>query len=263
VMGSNSQLPSAQAGRSAVEAAKEAIALDPDVAEAHAALGLVAFSIDSDWKRADNELIRAVALGPNFASAHQWRALSLLYSGRTGEAQAEIRKALELDPVSMPLNAADGMVSYYLRRYDEAVAKGRKMIEMDPSFREAHLMLGEALEAQRSWDDAEREFHIVALASNGDNEGLARLAHLYAVTGRSARAREILQKLLRPAPDQYADPYQLAFIYTALGRKTEAFEWLDKSIRQGTAIIMKVDPYMDPLRNEPEFERLLGEAHLN
>jgi tetratricopeptide (TPR) repeat protein len=263
VMAGNSQLSPEHAGRSAVEAANEAIALDPDVAEAHAALGLVAYSFDSDWKKADLELTRALTLNPNFASAHQWRALSLLYSGRIAEAPPEIRKALDLDPVSMPLNVADGMVSYYSRRYDESIAKARKMIEMDPSFREAHLMLGQALEAKQEWADAEREFHIVALASTGDSEGSARLAHLYALTGRRAAAEEILQKMLAPAPDQYVDPYQLVFIYTALGQKKEALEWLDKSIRQRTAAIMKVDPYLDPLRSEPEFEHLLAEAHLN
>jgi tetratricopeptide (TPR) repeat protein len=123
-------------------------------------------------------------------------------------------------------------------------------------------MLGLALEAKRNWADAEREFNLVALSSNGDCEGSARLAHLYALSGRSARAHKILEQLLAPTPDQYVDPYQLAFIYTALGQKREAFAWLEKAIRKRTAIIMKVDPYMDPLRSDPQFDRLLALAHL-
>jgi tetratricopeptide (TPR) repeat protein len=262
VMASNSEVSPDHAADSAAEAAREAIALDPDVADAHAALGLIAYSIDSDWKRADAELSRAASLDPNSATAHQWRALSLLYQGRVGEASPEMQKALALDPISMPLNVADGMLSYYCRHFEEAVFKARKMVEMDPSFREVHLMLGLALEAKRNWADAEREFNLVALASNGDSEGSAHLAHLYALSGRSARAHKTLQQLLSPTPDQYVDPYQLAFIYTALGQKREAFEWLEKAIRKRTAIIMKVDPYMDPLRSDPQFDRLLDLAHL-
>ena len=134
---------------------------------------------------------------------------------------------------------------------------------MDPSFRETHLMLGEALEAKHDWAAAEREFHTVALGSSGDMEGLSRLAHVYALTGRTDQSKEILAKLLDPAPDQYVDPYQLAFIFTALGEKEKALDWLEKAVRQHTALIMKVDPYLDPLRSEPRFQQLLAEAHLN
>ena len=104
-------------------------------------------------------------------------------------------------------------------------------------------MLGMALEAQKDWGDAEREFRTVELASQGDSEGPARLAHIYALTGRRAKSQEILKKLLQPAPDEFVDPYQLAFVYTALGEKPQALEWLEKAVRQHTAIIMKVDLY--------------------
>jgi tetratricopeptide (TPR) repeat protein len=263
VMASNSQLPADQTASQAIDAANAAIALDPKVAEAHAALGLVSYTIRSDWKTAETELKRAVSIDPNFASARQWLALSLLYTGETGEAQAEISRAVHLDPVSMPLLAADGMVSYYSRRYDETIEKARRMLAMEPAFREGHLMLGVALEAKQDWPGAEREFQTVALSSSGDSEGPSHLAHLYALTGRHARAEEIVEKLLNPAPDQYVDPYQVAFVLTALGQKQKALEWLGTAVRQHTAVIMKVDPYLDPLRNEPAFSRLLVEARLN
>jgi tetratricopeptide (TPR) repeat protein len=263
VMATNSQLPADQTSRQAKEAAGAALTLDPSVAEAHAALGLVAFAVDADWNKAETELQRAVALDPRFATAYQWLALSHVYSGKAAEAPLEIGKALALDPLSMPLYAADGMISYYLRRYDETVQKARKMLEMDASFREAHLMLGETLEALHDWNGAEREFHTVELASTGDREGAARLAHLYALTGRKAAAEKILRTLLEPAADQYVDPYQVAFIYTAMGDKHNALEWLEKAVRQHTATVMNVDPYLDSLRDEPRFSALLTEAHLN
>ena len=263
VMATNSILAAEQTSSQAVDAAKAAIALDPNVAEAHAALGWLAFTIHSDWQTADSELKKAVELDPNFATAHQWRALGLLYVGKADAAAPEIARAVQLDPVSMPLLAADGMISYYRRRYDESIEKARKMLAMEPAYRSAHLMLGEALEAKHDWPAAEREFDTVALASSGDMEGLSRLAHVYALTGRIGQTKELLAKLLNPAPDQYVDPYQLAFIFTALGEKEKALQWLEKSVRQHTALIMKVDPYLDPLRGEPRFQQLLAEAHLN
>ena len=263
VMGANSELSADQAGSQAVDTANAALALDPNLAEAHAALGLVAYLIRLDFKTAESELTRAIALDPNFAPAHQWRALGLLYTGNTDQPPLEIREALQLDPVSMQLLVADGMISYYLRHYDEVIQKARQMLTMDSAFREAHLMLGEALEAKHEWAAAEREFNTVALASSGDMEGLARLAHVYALTGRIRQSREILAKLLDPAPDQYVDPYQITFIFTALGEKDKALEWLGKAVHQHTAIIMKVDPYLDPLRGGPGFQKLLAEAHLN
>jgi len=263
VMASNSELPADQTGSQAIDAARAAIALDPNLAEAHAALGWAAFTIHDDWRTGDAELERALSLDPSFATAHQWRAMGLLYVGRTDEAAPEMARALRLDPVSIKFLVGDGMISYYRRRYDETIEKAHKVLAMEPGFREAHLMLGEALEAKHEWADAEREFHSVVLASSGDMEGVARLAHVYALTGRAGQTKEIVAKLLNPAPDEYVDPYQLVFIYTALGEKEKALEWLEKSVRQHSAMIMNVDPYLDPLRGEPRFQKLLAEAHLD
>jgi len=263
VMATNSELPAEQTSSQAIDAARAAIALDPTVAEAHAVLGWLAYVINADWKTADIELQRAEELDSNFATAHQWRALGFLYVGQTNEAAPEIAKALQLDPVSMPLLVADGMISYFSRRYDETIEKAHKMLAMEPAFREAHLMLGEAMEAKHDWAGAEREFHTAAWASSGDMEGPARLAHLFALTGQVDRSKEVLAKLLNPTPDQYVDPYQIAFVFTALGQNDKALDWLEKAVRQHTAIIMKVDPYLDPLRAEPRFQQLLAEAHLN
>ena len=74
---------------------------------------------------------------------------------------------------------------------------------------------------------------------------------------------EMIAKLLNPTPDQYVDPYQIAFVFTALGQKDKALDWLEKAVRQHTAIIMKAHPYLDPLRAKPRFQQMLAEAHLN
>lgn len=263
VMATNSSLPADQTSRLATETAREAIALNDNVADAHAALALLACEVDFDRKRSEVEFARALALDPNFATTHHWRAMCLLYAGRTAEATAEIRRAVELDPVSMPILGAEAMVSYQSRHYDETIRLARRLLEMDPTYRNAHLLLGQALEAKHEWAAAEGEFRTVALISGGDSEARSRLAHLYAETGRTEEAEDIVRMLTNPPPNLYVDPYQLAFIYTALNQKSLAFDWLGKAIRQRTAVIVKVDPYLDPLRGDPQFQRLLAEAHLN
>jgi tetratricopeptide (TPR) repeat protein len=161
----------------ATETAKQAIALDPKTAEAYAVLGLVSAN-SYDWNRAEIEYATAVKLDPEFATAHQWYGLSLVYRGRFDEALRELRTAMRLDPVSMPLYAAEGMASYYARHYQAAIEIGHKALAMDSSFRNAHLLLGMALEAQHRPVEAEREYDGVGLASSGDAEALTRLAHL-------------------------------------------------------------------------------------
>jgi len=231
---------------------------------AHAALGLVAFAIRYDWRTAEAELKRALALDPSFAPARQWESLDLLYTGRMEEALAESRKSLELDPVSLHGLIDDGMVSYYSRRYQEAAGKARKILEMDPGFREAHLMLGMAMEGLQDWGAAEREYHAASLASTGETLRVPRGWRVsMPLSGRASKARQILGRLLHPARDQYVDPYQVAFVLTALGDSDQALEWVERAIRQHTAMTIKVDPYLDPLRGRPEFQRLLTEAHLN
>jgi tetratricopeptide (TPR) repeat protein len=169
---------------------------------------------------------------------------------------------MRLDPVSMPLYAAEGMASYYARHYQAAIEIRHKALAMDSSFRNAHLLLGMALEAQHRPVEAEREYDGVGLASSGDAEALTRLAHLYATTGRQRQARDTLAKLLAPAASEYVDPYQVVCVYAALGHKKDALGWLAKAVHEHTAMTIKVDPYLDSLRDEPEFDRLLAETHL-
>jgi tetratricopeptide (TPR) repeat protein len=263
VMAADGQVPAEEGAQNAVESAREAITLDPNVADAHAAIGLVEWSVRYDWDNAEAELRKGLALDPGFATGHQWLALDLLYRGRCDEAVAEMQKALKLVPTSLAVNTAAGLVSYYARRYDDAIAAAHRTLDLDSSFRTAHLVLGMALEAKKRWAEAEREYAATRLASDGDSEGAAHLAHLYAVTGRTAAAERILDQLLARPDTKNVDAYQLAFVYAALSRKAEALEWLERSASEHTAGVIKVDPYMDPLRSEPQFAAVLAQLHLN
>jgi tetratricopeptide (TPR) repeat protein len=263
VMAADGQLRAEEGAQNAVESAREAITLDPNVADAHAAIGLVAWSVRYDWEHGEAELRKGLTLDPGFATGHHWLALNLLYRGRFDEAGAEMQKALKLVPASLAVNTAASLVSYYARRYDDAIAAAHRTLDLDSSFRTAHLVLGLAFEAKKQWADAELEYAATRLASDGDSEGTAHLAHLYAVTGRTAAAERILEQLLARPDTKNVDAYQLAFVYVALSRKAEALQWLERSASEHTAGVIKVDPYMDPLRSEPQFAAVLAQLHLN
>ena len=262
VMAANRQMPAEPAAAAAVDAARQAIALDPGIAEAHAALGLVSSAIFLDWGTADTEFRTALKLNPASVSAHRWFGLALLYQGRFPEAAAEMRKAQEIDPVSLIGSTSVGLVSLYARDYDAAIIQARKTLELDKGFRLAHLLLGSAYEQKQRWTDAEREYRLVAGASQEDMEGNARLAHLFAVSGRVNEAKRLLDQMLPAPTGAYTNEYQIAAIYAGLGERDQALRWLRKSVENHNALLMKVDPAFDNLRSSPEFAEMLRLGHV-
>ncbi len=119
----------------------QALELDGQLAEAHAALAFIKAAYDWDWPGAEREYRRAIELNPNYETAHQWYAEYLSGMGRHEEAIAEIRRAKEIDPLSLIINAVEAWVLYYAREYDQAIAQGQKVVEMDPHFAEVYEYL--------------------------------------------------------------------------------------------------------------------------
>ena len=127
-------------------AAKKALELDDTLAEAHTTLALALWYYDFDFSRANKEFQRAIELNPNYATGHQQFGNNILSAlGRFDEAIAEGKRAVELDPLSLVINADLGMNYYYARRYDEAISQLRKTLEMDPGYYYAHVELGQVL----------------------------------------------------------------------------------------------------------------------
>src|SRR5262245_40993618 len=139
----------------AIAAAKKALALDDTLAEAHTTLRIAIYLYGFDFAQANREFQRAIELNPNYATGHQqYGNVTLAALGRFDDAIAEGKRAVELDPLSLIINADLGMTYYFARRYDEAIAQHRKTLEMDPGFYFAHLGLGEALAAKGALDKA-------------------------------------------------------------------------------------------------------------
>ncbi len=241
-------------------AAQRALELDDMLAEAHASLGFILFHY-FEFAASTKEFERAIELNPNYPTAHHWFARTdLLALGRVDRAIAEMKRAAELDPVSPMFHAELGGVYMMARRYDEAIEQLRSTVETDPEFYWAHRFLGLTLELKGATAEAIAEYH-KAFELSDDPVVLAFLAHAEANTGRPNEARQILARLTEAAKTRYVPAYAFAVIHLALGEKDQALDWLEKNARDHAAPysnLVKVDPYLDPLRGDPRFEALVS-----
>jgi Tfp pilus assembly protein PilF len=262
VMSTFAAVPPRECLPKARTAALKALETDETLGEAHAVLAEVKVLYDFDWAGAGRDFRRAIGLNPGYARAHQWYGLYLARIGRFDEAFAEMKKAQELDPLSLVINSLVGWVFLQARRYDEAIEQLRQTLAMDPSFAFAHFALGRAYMEKRMYPEAIAEFR-AGLAS-GDPRFIASLGYAYAVSGRQAEARKILDELLARSKRGYFPSWTIAMIYIGLGDKDRAFEWFGKAVeeRGENTVWLKIGPLYDPLRSDPRFADLLRRLNL-
>jgi TolB-like protein len=249
-----------EAGSKAKEAALKALRLDPNLAEAHAALGKVLFFSEIDLAGATREYKRAIELKPNDADAHHWFSNdSLAALGQFDEAIAEGKRSVELDPLSIVINADLGETLFYARRFDESVAQLRKTLEIDPTSFYAHYNLGIALQAKGDLSGAITEYEKAKQLS--DNSAVATFwAQAKAHAGDKDAARRMLSELDDISKHREVVGYLRALLYLSLNDKDEALRWLEQGLkeRDGSNISwINVDPLLDSLHGDPRFEALV------
>jgi DNA-binding winged helix-turn-helix (wHTH) protein/TolB-like protein/Tfp pilus assembly protein PilF len=257
VLGFYDYLPPAQAFPRAKAAARRALDLDARLAQAHASLGYVALYHDWNWAEAEAAFERAIALNPSYSVGHQWYANYLTARGRFDEAVAAMRRAQEVDPLSLIASAALGWVHFYHRNYDAAVEQCRRTLELNPRFELAHLWAGWAHEA--AGRHAEAVHHLteaVRLSSDGA-VALASLGRAQALAGDRAGALQTLTKLNR-THGAYQPAFEVAKVHLALGHRDEAMAWLRRAHaeRSHSIVFLGVDPQLDLLRQDPRFVEL-------
>ena len=252
-------IPPNEAMPKAKAAALRALEIDDTLAEPHVSLAHVKYYYDRDWATAEREYNRAIELNPNYPTAPHWYAVYLMSAGRFDEALAKIRRAQELDPLSLPINMTLGWVLLNARQYDQSAEQLRKTLEMDPNFLLAHHRLGLVYEQQGKYDEAIAEFKQVVTLSPGKPLGIASLAHAYALFGKRAEAQKGLAELQELSKQRYVSSVSIALIYAALGDKDQAFAWLEKADEAHDANLtrLKVDPRFDSLRSDPRFTALM------
>jgi eukaryotic-like serine/threonine-protein kinase len=242
-----------------------ALELDPELGEAHASLGFIRRFFEWDWPGSESSFRRAVALAPGYATAHRWYGQLLSGLGRHDAAIAELRLALELDPLSSLLPAALGDTLFYARRYDEAVASCRRSVEMDPELLAGHSDLARALEYAGLISESIGEYErAIGLAAGSMADPSAGLANVYAVSGRRDEALAVLKRLESERDMRYVSPWALASIHARLGDTGPALDWLERAFeeRDTTMVWLKVHPRFDVLRGEPRFAALLDRMKL-
>ena len=243
----------------AKEAALKALEIDDTLAEPHVSLAHVKYYYDRDWAAAEREYKRAIELNPNYPTAPHWYAVFLMSAGRFDEALVQIKRAQELDPLSLPINMVLGWVLLTARQNDQSIDQLRKTLEMDPNFVLTHHRLGMVYEQVGRYDEAIAEFRQVLNMTGGKPLGLLSLAHAYAAAGRRAEAEKILAELREQSKLRFISPGLVAAVYAALGDKDEAFAWLEKGEKERDGILarLKVDSRFDSLRSDPRFTDLI------
>lgn len=247
----------------ALFAARKAVELDPQSAEAHASLGLV-LSHRWEWAEADAEFRRALQLNPGYANAHHWYADYLAIHGRHDEAISESRRALELDPLNLMISTWVGLRYYLARNYSAAIQQNRESVELDPNFAAAHLLLGEDLDQAGMHTEAVRELNTAATLSGDNPLYAAQVGVALAGAGRNREAVQIAQQLEANRQKRYVSPYGIARIYAALHQDDATFQWLQASYNDHAVWMgyLAVDPVFDRYRSDRRFQDLLRRVGL-
>jgi len=243
-------------------AAQRALDLDSSLAEAHTAFALIVQNSDLDWQTAEREFRRAIALNPNYATAHHWYAEHLMWRGRFAEALQESERARQLDPLSLIIAADNGFILYCARQYDRAIEKWRSVLAVDPDFPRAHLIQAAYME-KGMVAEARADFeHLRTKPSTPVY--WAVVTSLQAGSGHPAEARAALAELLRAIRREPVAAVYVAGAYASIGDRDQAFAWLERAYAEHPSelISLKVEPGWDPLRGDPRFQRLLERVGL-
>jgi tetratricopeptide (TPR) repeat protein len=248
----------------AKEAANRALRLDPNCAEAHAALGWAATGYDWDWIAAETAFRRAIELKPQYGPLHIWYSHLLQALGRTHESSEESLRALECDPLGLVLNMHMGWHYLYLREYQQAIDQLLKTLELDPGFILTRMFLGEAYEQVGMFAEATAQFQKAVDLSERRAINVAGLGHSYAVSGNEEEALKILEELKRRSTKEFVPARGVAEIYIALGDHDEAFAWLYKGFEQrnGWLVHIKENPRYDSMRGDPRYDTLVRRLNL-
>jgi TolB-like protein/Flp pilus assembly protein TadD len=251
VMTPKEALPKAKA------AAMKALELDDSLSEAHNSLAFCLEGFDWDFEAAGKEFRRAIELNPGYATAHHWYAWHLSLVGRNSEAVAEMRKAENLDPLSLIINADLAELLLIAHLSDESIQQSNKTIEMDPNFALAHNQLAQAYLEKHMFGEAIAEIQKAIQLSGGSPTCTTNLARAYAASGKTAAAVGLLNDLKKGSASGDPHTAEIAMIYAALGNKDQAMTWLEKSYEERFNPGVLLRPGFDPLRSDPRFQDLV------
>ena len=264
-MPSSTNMPAQEAYAKARAAAEKALKLDNNLAEAHSALGSVMVRADWDWSGAEREFLKAIALNPSYAVAHAEYGHKLLSPvwGRYDEALAELKRAQELDPLSVWISTEIGWVYNHARRWNQSIAQFQKTLELSSKSPYPQMGLGFNYAQLGRYEEAIGAFNEAAAVA-GDFDYLKGVrGWVLGLAGRNDEAQEILRELEKTAAEQKVDPVVFAYIYMGLGDHDRAIAWLRKAYQEHSAdmIFLRTADW-DSLRSDPRFIELMKDVGL-
>ena len=257
-MGDSGYIAPLQVWQNAKSAAMQSTKIDDALPEAHISLALVREDYDWDWAGAEDEFRRAIQLNPNFAAAHHWYGDFLIRLGRFDEAAIELKKAQDLDPLSLLINNSVGRQLYFSRQYDRALKQFRKTLDMDPNFVPAQHAIELAYGQAGMFREAVAERQKV-LTLSGNPDLAAAIGEEFSKSGYSGVLRSWLDGLNEVSKRGYVSSYVMAQIYARLGDKSESMARLERAYvdRDSNLTYLKVDPVFDDVRSNPRYQALL------
>jgi len=258
------EMSGSEANARARQAAEKAVALDENLVEAHHALGAIAHLYDWDWNKAQREYRRAIHLDPNYARAHLGYSGLLLTLGKPKESAEEVRKAKELDPLSLSTYSTGVFHLYVTREYNEALLEARRGLELYPDAPLLHDILSgihaqteqprlaaeEALKAEESW--------------GASQERMAALRRAYEASGAEGLWRKRVELNKKVAGQQYLNAFDIANDCAMLGDRSETLYWLERAYRVHDARFpyVRFIPRFDSVRSDPRLQDLLRGMNL-
>jgi tetratricopeptide (TPR) repeat protein len=259
-LGSNSYLSPREAYLQSKAAAIKALKLDDNLAEAHNSLAHVAFVSEWNWQEAEKEFQRAIAINPNYATAHFYYGFYLDSMGRFEEALPEWNRARELEPLSMIINTMIGFHYYFARQYEQAAKQLRTTLDMAPNFALAHFGLGGVYLEKPILGDSISEFQRAVVLEEDNPRYVASLGIAYARAGKRSEALKILSSLQALSKRRYVSPVWRELLLATMTRSNdEAIEALERGYedRYEYMHLLKVNHGFDVLRSETRFQALL------
>jgi tetratricopeptide (TPR) repeat protein len=234
----------------ATAAAERALALDPDLPEAHTSVAFIKLVHEWDLPAAARAFARSLDLDPAQAVTRIFYSWLLVLQGDVATARHEVVEAQEIDPLTPLVNAGAGHTFYLAKRYDEAIAECEKALEIDPNFILAIHVMGMCRALQGRMSEAMALGERTVAMSGRAPFYLGMLGHYCARTGALERVQQILQELQSLAAHRYVPPHCMTYIYAAMGDLDQAFEWQARAEDHGASPFYYVSPLLENLQRD-------------